>query len=631
VYIIDEAHMVTPQGFNALLKIVEEPPEHVKFVFATTEPEKVIGTIRSRTHHYPFRLVPPARLQAYLDELCTQEGVAVAPGVLSFVVRAGGGSVRDSLSVLDQLIAGSGDTGLTYESAAALLGFTDGELLDATVDALTAGDAAAAFRAVDRVVETGLDPRRFVEDLLERLRDLIIVQAVGDGAAAVLRHHPEDQLARMGHQAAAFGSGALSRAADIANTGLTEMTGATAPRLHLELIIARVLLPGAGGEQGYAARLDRLERRLDVGGVPSASARSTQGQVDAVVAGPPSSGVPSPADRGLPADPGLLADPGRPVEPDDASGSSSAEPLHLATAEMDDAEPDGRAGPGDPLPRGVADAARASAGSSSAAAAPGRPDAEPGRPDAEPGRLDTDAVRRSWPDVIARLGELRRTTWTLVSQNAQVADYDGERVALTVATAGLAEAFRRGSHADYVRQALVDVLGLEARVEARPDDAVALSAAPAPSGDSSSRTSPAAGTSQTAGIQPTTPAVAGPRPAGAPPAGGPPAGAPPSVALGGSDRPGRSSTSAGSPSPTTGPPPGTGRETDAASTGSRSAQSSPLERARAAVAAESVVVPAVIDDSAISPDDEAVDGAGDTGVPVVQRILGGTVVAEDPR
>ncbi|MGL5909054.1 MAG: DNA polymerase III subunit gamma and tau, partial [Phycicoccus sp.] len=269
VYIIDEAHMVTPQGFNALLKIVEEPPEHVKFVFATTEPEKVIGTIRSRTHHYPFRLVPPARLQAYLEELCGREGVAVAPGVLSFVVRAGGGSVRDSLSVLDQLIAGSGEAGLTYESAAALLGFTDGELLDATVDALAAGDAAAAFRAVDRVVETGLDPRRFVEDLLERLRDLIIVQAVGDGAAAVLRHHPEDQLARMGHQAAAFGAGTLSRAADVANAGLTEMTGATAPRLQLEILIARMLLPGAAGEQGYAARLDRLERRLDVGGVPS--------------------------------------------------------------------------------------------------------------------------------------------------------------------------------------------------------------------------------------------------------------------------------------------------------------------------------------------------------------------------
>ena len=271
IYIIDEAHMVTPQGFNALLKIVEEPPEHVKFVFATTEPEKVIGTIRSRTHHYPFRLVPPARLQAYMEELCVKEGVAVAPGVLSFVVRAGGGSVRDSLSVLDQLIAGSGPEGLTYESAAALLGFTDGELLDAAIDAFAAGDAASVFRSIDKVVETGLDPRRFVEDLLERLRDLIVVAAVTDGAGSVLRHVPEDQLERMRLQAAAFGPGALSRAADVVNAGLTEMTGATAPRLQLELIAARILLPGAAGEAGYAARLDRLERRLDVGGVPTAA------------------------------------------------------------------------------------------------------------------------------------------------------------------------------------------------------------------------------------------------------------------------------------------------------------------------------------------------------------------------
>ncbi len=271
IYIIDEAHMVTPQGFNALLKIVEEPPEHVKFVFATTEPEKVIGTIRSRTHHYPFRLVPPARLQAYMEELCVKEGVAVAPGVLSFVVRAGGGSVRDSLSVLDQLIAGSGPEGLTYESAAALLGFTDGELLDATIDAFAAGDAASVFRSIDKVVETGLDPRRFVEDLLERLRDLIVVAALPDGAGQVLRHVPEDQLERMRRQAAAFGPGALSRAADVVNSGLTEMTGATAPRLQLELIAARILLPGAAGEAGYAARLDRLERRLDVGGVPTAA------------------------------------------------------------------------------------------------------------------------------------------------------------------------------------------------------------------------------------------------------------------------------------------------------------------------------------------------------------------------
>ena len=296
IYIIDEAHMVTPQGFNALLKIVEEPPEHVKFVFATTEPEKVIGTIRSRTHHYPFRLVPPARLQAYMEELCVKEGVAVAPGVLSFVVRAGGGSVRDSLSVLDQLIAGSGPDGLTYESAAALLGFTDGELLDAAIDAFAAGDAAAVFRVIDKVVETGLDPRRFVEDLLERLRDLIVVAAAHRRRRPVLRHVPEDQLERMRRQAAAFGPGALSRAADVVNAGLTEMTGATAPRLQLELIAARILLPGAAGEAGYAARLDRLERRLDVGGVPTAAVSAGR----AVAPAPPrrrAAGLPSPRRR----------------------------------------------------------------------------------------------------------------------------------------------------------------------------------------------------------------------------------------------------------------------------------------------------------------------------------------------
>src|SRR5699024_7640572 len=248
IYIIDEAHMVTPQGFNALLKIVEEPPEHVKFVFATTEPEKVIGTIRSRTHHYPFRLVPPARLQDYMERLCASEGVAVEPGVLSFVVRAGGGSVRDSLSVLDQLIAGRDERGLTCDGAAALLGFTDGELLDRAVTAFGAGDAAGVFTVIDSVIETGLDPRRFVEDLLERFRDLIVIAAAPEGASGILRGLPGDQVERMRQQAGVFGPASLSRAADIVNAGLTEMTGATSPRVQLEIIAARVLLPAAAGE-----------------------------------------------------------------------------------------------------------------------------------------------------------------------------------------------------------------------------------------------------------------------------------------------------------------------------------------------------------------------------------------------
>ncbi|MCM3534035.1 DNA polymerase III subunit gamma and tau [Cellulosimicrobium funkei] len=261
IFILDEAHMVTPQGFNALLKLVEEPPEHVKFVFATTEPDKVIGTIRSRTHHYPFRLVPPDVLGPYLEELCAAEGVSVGSGVVPLVTRAGGGSVRDSLSVMDQLIAGAEDGAVEYERAVALLGFTHATLLDDVVDALAARDGASIFRVVDHVIATGHEPRRFVEDVLERLRDLIVIAVSGDEAQAVLRDQPADQLERMRTQAQHLGVAELSRAADLVNAALTEMTGATSPRLHLELLMARLLLPGADdGAAGFAARLDRLER-----------------------------------------------------------------------------------------------------------------------------------------------------------------------------------------------------------------------------------------------------------------------------------------------------------------------------------------------------------------------------------
>jgi DNA polymerase-3 subunit gamma/tau len=263
IFILDEAHMVTPQGFNALLKIVEEPPEHVKFIFATTEPEKVIGTIRSRTHHYPFRLVPPAQLLDYVDELARSEKVEIEPGVLPLVVRAGGGSVRDTLSLLDQLIAGADESTVTYERAVALLGYTHGALLDEVVDALADRDAAAAFGAVDRVIQTGQDPRRFVDDLLERLRDLIVVQATPDHGAAVLRGIPQDDLERMGAQARRFGPAELSRAADVVNRALTEMTGATSPRLHLELMTARLLVPAADeSTRGALARVEQLERQV---------------------------------------------------------------------------------------------------------------------------------------------------------------------------------------------------------------------------------------------------------------------------------------------------------------------------------------------------------------------------------
>ncbi|MEU3713665.1 DNA polymerase III subunit gamma and tau [Streptomyces catenulae] len=267
IYIIDEAHMVTSAGFNALLKVVEEPPEHLKFIFATTEPEKVIGTIRSRTHHYPFRLVPPGTLRDYLSEVCERESAPVEDGVLPLVVRAGAGSVRDSMSVMDQLLAGAGDDGVTYAMATALLGYTDGSLLDAIVEAFAAGDGAAAFEVVDRVIEGGNDPRRFVADLLERLRDLVILAAVPDAGEKGLIDAPADVVERMTAQASVFGAAELSRAADLVNTGLTEMRGATSPRLQLELICARVLLPAAyDDERSVQSRLDRLERGVGAAG-----------------------------------------------------------------------------------------------------------------------------------------------------------------------------------------------------------------------------------------------------------------------------------------------------------------------------------------------------------------------------
>jgi DNA polymerase-3 subunit gamma/tau len=269
IFILDEAHMVTPQGFNALLKIVEEPPAHVKFIFATTEPEKVIGTIRSRTHHYPFRLVPPAQMLGYLEEVCKSEQVTPGSGVLTLVVRAGGGSVRDSLSLLDQLIAGSevkgGKAEIEYDRAAALLGYTHASLLDEVVDAFATQNSSLVFSSVDKVIQSGQDPRRFVEDLLEKLRDLIVVLSVGDDAKAVLRGIADDELEKMKLQAMSFGMSELTHAANAVSAALSEMSGATSPKLQLELMCAKVLVPSSDKtEVGSLARIERLERRMGV-------------------------------------------------------------------------------------------------------------------------------------------------------------------------------------------------------------------------------------------------------------------------------------------------------------------------------------------------------------------------------
>ena len=276
IYIIDEAHQLGPGAANALLKVVEEPPAHVIFIFATTEPDKLIATIRSRTHHYPFRLVPPGTLAAHLEKVCNAEGVKVDKGVIPLVVRASGGSVRDALSVLGQLLAGAGKDGVSYEIAIQLLGFTDGALLDDAIDAIAAHDGATLFKTIDRVIESGHDPRRFTSDMLERIRDLMIVDALKDSTAnSILRDMPDDQMERMRNQANRIGTASLSRAADIAAEGLTQMRGATAPRLILELICGRILLPiGDNTEAGMLSRIERLERAENIAPLTTSSRSS---------------------------------------------------------------------------------------------------------------------------------------------------------------------------------------------------------------------------------------------------------------------------------------------------------------------------------------------------------------------
>ena len=491
IFIIDEAHMVTSAGFNALLKIVEEPPEHIKFIFATTEPDKVIGTIRSRTHHYPFRLVPPEPLMAYLELLCTQENVPVAPGVLSLVIRAGGGSVRDSLSVLDQLMAGAGPHGLDYELAVALLGYTHASLLDDVVEAVAASDAATVFRAVDRVIQTGHDPRRFVEDLLERFRDLIIVQAMPESAQSILRGMPADQIARLQNQAHNLGAAELSRAADVTNTALTEMTGATSPRLHLELLCARILLPSSEQtERGIAARIDRVERRLNYAGndvgAPAAAPTATAvpaTAAPAVSAPAPLAPVPAAAApaAAVPAAPAAPVSAGREAEP----ARETLTPPRVSTgdwpvdesAAVDRAEP-GRA-PAPQMsapvrPAAAAPAARVQSSSAPAVPAPSAPAQSrpaPTAPSAPRAAAtgsgpDVEVLRRAWPEILQTLTKIKRSTWALVEPNAQVGHFEDHVLTLAFTTSGLAGAFGRADHSENLRQAIHKTIGIECQINA---------------------------------------------------------------------------------------------------------------------------------------------------------------------
>ena len=421
IFILDEAHMVTTQGFNALLKIVEEPPAHVKFIFATTEPEKVIGTIRSRTHHYPFRLVPPGQMLEYLESVCESEGVEVAPGVIALVVRAGGGSVRDSLSLMDQLIAGSDGGRVEYELAAALLGFTHAELLNEVVDAFAARDGATVFAAVDRVVQTGQDPRRFVEDLLEHLRNLILVVSTKENAKNVLRGIAADEIEKMTIQAYQFGLSELTHAANEVAQALNEMSGATSPKLMLELMCARVLVPAAdSSEVGSLARIERLERRIGVGAAPAAGAAITASAAES--------------------QPAVMI-------------SRAPEPVKVAAPVV---------------------AAPVVAAAPAAVPAASVPAAVPVVPSPAMGELDLGQVRRDWPEVLKALAKVSRSTW-VAAQTIKIADFANGILTLEFPSVSESETFKKSPNGpDNLRKALQEVLGMTPQFRAT----VASDAAP---------------------------------------------------------------------------------------------------------------------------------------------------------
>ncbi|MGQ0718585.1 MAG: DNA polymerase III subunit gamma and tau [Pseudonocardiales bacterium] len=422
VFIIDEAHMVTTQGFNALLKIVEEPPEHLVFVFATTEPEKVLATIRSRTHHYPFRLLPPSTMRGLLEQVCSDEGVRIEPAVYQLVIRAGGGSARDSLSVLDQLLAGAGDEGITYRRAVALLGVTDVALIDDMVSALAVQDGATVFATIDRLVEAGHDPRRFASDLLQRFRDLVLLRVAPEPARHGLVDAPEDQLATMTAQAEALGAGSLTRFAEIAHNGLTEMRGATAPRLLLELLCARMLLPAAAeGEGAVLHRLERLERRFMI--APSSPDTGT---------------AHSPGQAGV-GDPAQIQTPPTPPTPPVGRPEPPSRPAR----------------PADPP---VAQAPVAQA-----------PVASEAQRDAAPDQIDAAAVRRVWPALLDAVREQSRTTQVLLS-NATASSVQGATLVLTLPNAPLARRLGDERNVELIRAALRAVLGVDWQVRCEHAD-----------------------------------------------------------------------------------------------------------------------------------------------------------------
>jgi len=452
VYIVDEAHMVSTQGFNALLKLVEEPPEFIVFIFATTEPDKVLQTIRSRTHHYPFRLIPPGVMRAHLERICEVEGVKVEPAVLPLVVRAGGGSARDSLSVLDQLLAGAGEGGVTYADAVGLLGVTDATLLDDMVDALAAGDASSVYGTVDGVVEAGHDPRRFASDLLDRFRDLIVVDAVPDAGDRGLIDGSPDELSRMADQSARLGAATLARSAEIVHTALIEMRGTTSPRLVLELLCARMLLPDAAADSAaMLQRIERLERRnaAIAGEVLPAPAPAAKAPAAKAPVQKASAAKAAPArTESAPAVPAESA-PAKPADPPSPASSQPAAASEPVTA----AQP-------------------ATAAQPVTAAQTPAPRPVPGDV------IDAAALRRLWPEVLDVVKQSSRTTRALLD-NSQVAAVDNNRLTLSAPSPPLAKMIGDDRNSELLRAALTSIVGGTWRIDVEVDGAGPAPTSPA--------------------------------------------------------------------------------------------------------------------------------------------------------
>jgi DNA polymerase-3 subunit gamma/tau len=458
IFIIDEAHMVTTAGFNALLKIVEEPPEHLIFVFATTEPEKVLPTIRSRTHHYPFRLLAPRTMRTLIEKICGAEDVDVDDAVFPLVIRAGGGSPRDTLSVLDQLLAGADGNHVAYQRALALLGATDIALIDDAVEALAAGDATALFGAVESVIDAGHDPRRFATDLLERFRDLIVLQAVPDAAARGVVDAPEDVLEKMRSQSERIGTATLTRYAEVVHAGLGEMRGATAPRLLLEVVCARLLLPSASDtEAALLQRLERIETRLDISipadqSAPASSApvarpkQFTRKTADPAPESPPAPSAPPPVESAPVAAKAPEPEPVAPQPQPDPPPVTPPPPIEPPAAP----EPELQAPPV-PQPPSVS---------------------------AEP---DAAAVRSMWTTVREKVRQRSRTTEVMLA-GATVRAVDGDTLVLSHESAPLAKRLSEQRNADVIREALKDALGVAWRVRCEaggPAPATPVVAAPA--------------------------------------------------------------------------------------------------------------------------------------------------------